>query len=420
MSRLLRLALLDARQVLRNPIVPLALGLCGVLGLIALEHGLVVIERQRQALRDSPALEEEQHHAVLDRQPAAATAADQLYYLFFHTSHHPSAWAPFALGQRDVQPFNLKVRLLALQGQLHEADLVSPLLAAYGSLDAAFVLVMLLPLLVIAMSYDLTSSEREGGTLDLARAQGVSELRLAAGKLAVRGALAALPFGALLLVAPLLLRAPWDRRFVGVAAATGAYLLFWMLLAAGVAALRRDSTFNLLALAGLWIALNVVGPALLNACAGLRVPIGESLELAVLQRHGYHSSWDRPLAETMDGFYARYPEWRGSTVPDHTYSNAWYYAMQQSGDSAAEPAFRAYMGAVAKRHALVRRLGAWLPAVALHNTLASAAETDVDAHLAYLRSVAQYHESLKGFFLPAIFDDRPISAMNWKDAPRHR
>jgi hypothetical protein len=121
----------------------------------------------------------------------------------------------------------------------------------------------------------------------------------------------------------------------------------------------------------------------------------------------------------MDAFYVRYPEWRGSAVPSDTYSNAWYYAMQQRGDAAAEPAYTAYLAAIERRHALVRRLGALLPSLTLDQHLLAVACTDVDSHLGYLRSVADYHESLKRFFQPAIFDGRPITQVRWSDAPRH-
>lgn len=419
MSGLGRVVRLELRGLLRSRVVRLALLASLVAGGVAVAHGRGVIERQRQTLREGPALQAEQHEAVLELKPPTAPAGDQLYYLFFHTAHQPSAWAAVALGQRDVLPFNLKVRLLALQGQLQEVDLVSPLLSTYGNFDAAFVLVVLAPLLIIALAYDVTSSEREGGTWDLARSQGAGEAKLAGLKLAVRAAVGAAPFLLLLALVPLLIGAAWDARFAALVAAVCAYLLFWVLAAAAVAALRRGSDFNLLALCGLWLVLTVLAPAVVNTWAAVRAPIGESLELAVLQRHGYHSAWDRPLDETMEAFYARYPQWRGTPVPRDRYSNGWYYAMQQRGDDAAEPAFRAYLRAVERRQALVRRLAAWVPPLALTDSMLRLARTDVDSHVAYLRSVADYHERLKGFFLPAAFDDRPVSAMDWSAAPRH-
>lgn len=91
--------------------------------------------------------------------------------------------------------------------------------------------------------------------------------------------------------------------------------MFWLLAALFVSSFRRGSQWNLLVLCGLWLGLTVAAPALLNAFLALRVPVGERAEPAVRQRHGYHSGWDRPLTETMNAFYARYPEWKDSKVP---------------------------------------------------------------------------------------------------------
>lgn len=144
-TRLQGKALLDTRTARASLAVFL---LAGVLGLW---YGQLVIARQRAALSASPGLQAEQHAAALRHVAPTARAADQLYYLHFHTRHEPGPWAPFALGLRDVQPYNLKVRLLALHGQLYAGELVNPLLVAAGHFDAAFVLAWLSPLLVIAL-----------------------------------------------------------------------------------------------------------------------------------------------------------------------------------------------------------------------------------------------------------------------------
>ncbi|MGE3956171.1 MAG: hypothetical protein AB7H96_05580 [Vicinamibacterales bacterium] len=81
----------------------------------------------------------------------------------------PSPWAAVAIGQRDVQAFNLKVRLHGLQGQLYDADLGNPLLASFGHFDLAFVLVVLVPLVVIGLGFNVRSSEDEGGISRLSR-----------------------------------------------------------------------------------------------------------------------------------------------------------------------------------------------------------------------------------------------------------
>ena len=48
------------------------------------------------------------------------------------------------------------------------------------------------------------------------------------------------------------------------------------------------------------------------------------------------------------------------------------------------------------------------------------ARTDLPAHLAYLDSVATFHERLKRHFFPALFAEAPIKAVDWTVTPRHQ
>jgi ABC-2 type transport system permease protein len=196
--------------------------------------------------------------------------------------------------------------------------------------------------------------------------------------------------------------------------------MLWLGAALVIVALRRSSDFNLIALLALWVVWAVLGPALVTMAAAARYPVSESLEIAVRQRQGYHGSWDRPVAETMALFYARYPEWKGAEVPDDRYSNAWYYGMQHRGDLEAEPAAAEWRETLSRRDAFTARLLVLFPPALYQRALNAIAATDLESHLAYLDSVLAYHESLKRWYFPAIFDNRPISDMAWSSAPVHR
>ncbi len=309
---------------------------------------------------------------------------------------------------------------MALQGQLHDADLANPLLAAFGNFDAAFVFVLLTPLLAILLTYDVWSSERERGTWDLVRSQPVSALGVLALKLATRGGVALAPLVGLLAGAAVWLRLPLDAGVLGVLALTALYVAVWVGASALVAAFGRSSDFNLVALAGVWVVWGVLGPALVNVVAASRFPLPEPLELTVLQRQGYHGAWDRPVTETMDRFYERYPEWRGASVPTDTYSNAWYYAMQQRGDDAASSAAAAYSEALERRRTFVARASLLFPPAGFQLALNDVARTDLRSHRGYLASVSAFHEELKRFFLPVIFSNQPVTEVDWAAAPAHR
>jgi ABC-2 type transport system permease protein len=419
MQRLHTLIVLELKLLLHSRAVVASLVLMLGAGVFGLVHGHTVIERQRATLAQAAALQDEQHRAILAPVQPTARAADQLYYLFFHTRHEPSPWAPFSIGLRDIQPYNLKVRLLALHGQLYTGDLVNPLLAAFGHFDAAFVLAWLSPLVVIALVYGVWSEEREQGTWDLVRAQPSSAFGLLTLKLAVRALLVLVPLLGVIAGATMWWALPLDAHLLHVVVLTFLYVGVWFGLATCVIGLGRSSQVNALALLGVWVLTAVLAPTLVTVAAALWHPLPEALELTVRQRQGYHASWDRDLSDTMAQFYRRYPAYTGAAVPRDTYSNAWYYAMQQAGDDAAEPAVHAYFDALEQRRAWSARAALLLPPAALQLGLNRVARTDLDHHVGYLRSVMAYHESLKRHFLPAIFDNRPVSSVDWQAAPQH-
>jgi ABC-2 type transport system permease protein len=416
MSPLLRL---EVRRVLRSRVLVAALLLWVAAAAAAVVNGQRVIARQERVLVESPALQREQHAAILKTQPATALGGDQLYYLAFHTRHHPSSWAPLAIGQRDARAFNLKVRILALHGQLYDGEITSPLLGALGTLDFAFVLIVLTPLVVIALFHDLVSGEREGGTWALVRANPTPVWRVLAAKVAARLAVAGAVVVATTMAAALAGGAPWDARVLVLAGVAAGYVLVWAALGLAVETWRRPSSVNALLLLGIWVALVVVGPAMVTTAAAARFPTPEALELTIAQRQGYHASWDRPVRETMAQFVQRYPEWADAPVPTDRYSNPWYYAMQQRGDDAAARPARAYRAALEARQAWVGRWWSVLPPAALQAALTRTARTDLPAHLAYLDSVAAYHEGLKRRFFPVVFSTQAIRDVPWDRVPRH-
>jgi len=410
---------LEILQLWRSWTVRLGFLCLLVAGGIGIWHGQATIDRQRAAIAESPALQAEQHRAIFDPIAPTGRAGDQLYYLYFQTSHEPSAWAPVAVGQRDAQPFNLRIRLLALEGQLYDSELANPLLATLGPFDVALVLALLAPLFVIALMHNLWSAEEERGTARLIRSQPVSSLVVAVTKLLVRAMVAAAPFYLVLALATWALAIPIDGTFGLLLVLFTAYVVVWIGVAALVAALGRSSEFNVVSLLGVWVVWAIIGPALLSVGASVRYPAPEALELTVRQRQGYHAGWDAPLTETMARFYRSYPEWRDVPVPSDTYSNGWYYAMQQRGDDEAREASEAYRAALTSRHEWTRRAAILLPPALLQSALTGVARTDIASHLAYQQSVRDYHEALKRYFLPAIFLNHSIESVDWAAAPVH-
>jgi ABC-2 type transport system permease protein len=93
--------------------------------------------------------------------------------------------------------------------------------------------------------------------------------------------------------------------------------------------------------------------------------------------------------------------------------------MQQRGDDTAEQAARRYRHGLEAKDQWLARLSWLCPPAAFHRLLTRVARTDLAGHLAYVDSVAEYHERLKQHFLPVIFSDQTVADVDWRAAPVH-
>ena len=388
-------------------------------GLYAIEHGRRVIAAQQSVIAAAPEMQRE-HLAKMLAQHATPDPLNTLYYLNHFTTHEPSRLAPLSIGLRDVNPFNLKVRILTLEGQLYDSEISNPATLALGNFDLAFLLVFLYPLLIIAFTHNTLSAEQEQGTWNLICSQPVAPQTILAIKAGLR-------FGSIigvwlltLLVSVFWLRLPLDWRIGSIALISLAYLLFWFATSLFVMSLRRSSNFNALSLLGVWLTLTILVPAALNVALATLLPVPEALAVTVNQREGYHQQWDRPKAETMQKFFQQYPEYASFQAPPDKFSWGWYYAAQQLGDEEAASSSAQLRAKLEQRQQWMRRLAWLVPTINAQSAFNQIAQTELDNHLAYLDSVRRFHEAMRKYFYPFLMRNDALPPVQWEQLPRHQ
>ncbi len=411
-----RLLALDLKRLTRSAGTAAAVILLLVLGTYGAWRARQNVEAAEASRAAAETAYNDQLDFLLSVYPPTTEAGEVLYYLAFPASQPRPPVAALARGRAAVETENLRIRLLALEGQLYEHETVNPRLAAAGTLDLAFLLIALLPLFIIAVSYDLVSGEREGGTWNLVRLFAPPR-RLLAAKLASRailvGAVAAFVMAAGAVMAGIGLdgRAGW--MFALVALNT----VFWFAVCLAVAEGRQSSVAGAMILAGIWVVLTILAPAALSLANAVLHPVPEALELTVHQRQGYHEAWDLPPSATMESFYRDYPEWSDQDVPEDVFTWGWYYAMNHRGDQAAREASRAYRDTLRQREAWARRWSLFAPPLAAQLALDRLAGTDLAARLETQDAVRRFHERLKAHFFPDFFAATPIDAVAWDEVP---
>lgn len=266
---------------------------------------------------------------------------------------------------------------------------------AAGPLDLLFVLIQLLPLVVIALSYDILAGDRERGTLTLLMSQ---PLRL-------RDLLLAKAIARLIALALIMIVA------VAVALASGAmdvtqpggvsdllwmlglvilWMAFWFAAALAVNAWGKTSSGNALALTTLWLVLVVVGPGLMRAAVEAAYPPPSRVALATAARDAAAASEE--ALEAIEG--------------DHREGKEQPRSDKEAGRAAAERELRARLSplkqgfetALGQQQETIDSLRVLSPALASSEALVAIAGEDLARRRAWLTSVEGWHTSLRKWF----------------------
>ncbi|GGO97156.1 ABC transporter permease [Stakelama pacifica] len=407
----------ELRLLLRSSRNLLALLLLFLLSGAAVWAGITEIRDQRATIKRVEAEQMRDLAAVEDANAGPeGDAGYNAYYAFMLTKDPPPALAFAAIGQRDLQPYVLRVRALGLQAQLYDSETYNPELALPGVFDWAFVLTYLLPLVVIALGHDLATGERETGRLRLLLSLPGSGLWRRRVVLRYGAVLAAL--GLPLIAGGIVMAAPASG--IAIMLATAAlYCAFWFGLAMLIGASLRTSATAAAAMIGCWIVLTLVLPTLASAAIARSVPVAKGIDLTLAQREIVHRGWDIPKDETFGRFFINHPEWRGKEQFEGRFHWKWYYAMHQVGDEAVAADVAAYRASLEAREELTSALGLILPGVGTMTILHRVADTDITAQLAYQDSIAAYHANLRRFYYPYLFNDRVFTRTDFARIPRY-
>ena len=407
----------ELRLILRSRLSLLSLALLLVLSALAVASGIQQVARQHATI-ERVAREQASDFAAVaasygkpDGEPGYAA-----YYTFLLTHDAPPPLAFAAIGQRDIQPFVLRVRALGLQQQLYDAEAINAELALPGVFDWAFVLVYLAPLIVIALSHDLVTGEREGGRLRLLLSMPGRGLWLR--RVGLRYGLVLLAIGLPLVVGAIVTAAPAGGAGAMLLAAA-LYLGFWFGVALLVGSMVAASSTAAAGLIGCWILLTLVLPTLANAATTRAIPAAKGIDLTLAQREIVHRGWDVPKAGTFQRFFVNHPQWRGKEAFEGRFHWKWYYAIHQVGDEAVAGDVAAYRASLQAREQWSERAGYLLPGVAAQGMLHRIADTDQVAQLHYQDSITAFHGRLRNFFYPYLFADRPFTRADFALIPSY-
>ena len=336
----------------------------------------------------------------------------------------PGSLATLAIGQSDLYPYYFQVSTGSKQSFLNNYELENPNNLLTGRFDLAFAVVYLFPLLILALSYNLLSAEREQGTLAMLLSQPVSLKTFVLGKVALR-ALVVLTLGLGFSAVAYFVSGAGNGNGSGASfllwlLIVTAYSLFWFAIAVAVNALGKSSQANAMVLAGIWLVLVVIVPAIVNLVVTTTNPVPSRVELVSAIRTATNEANER-AAQVMSKYYTDHPDLLPEgEQPDPNDFMTRSYAIREEVEQTMAPVLEAYDEQLLKQQAQVDRLRFLSPAIVTQEALNDVAGTGLARYRHFLGLVDDFHARWRDFFVPKVFAKEQLTAEDYDALPEFR
>jgi ABC-2 type transport system permease protein len=335
----------------------------------------------------------------------------------------PGPLSALCVGQGDLYPYTTTLDIYAAKHSLfnfYEQD--NPLNLLAGSFDPAFTLVYLFPLLIMALSYNLLSQEKEQGTLAMTLSHPVSLRTFLLGKAAMRLLLALTLAIGFLLIGAAVSRIPLGDGLTALRlalwlAALIAYAVFWFALAIFINTFNKSSAANATMLVAAWIALVVIAPSLLFVAANTIHPVPSRLEFIAKMREADNyarSEGQRLLAK----YYGDHPELVPAGKLDLVDFTTRFYAMRQENQRRMLPETERFEAQLDRQQRLVDRYRYLSPAIVMQEALNDLAGASGARQQEFVEQLRSFLDRWQRHFVPLVFKRARLRAADYDAIPR--
>ena len=272
----------------------------------------------------------------------------------------------------------------------------------FGEMTAALILQVLFPLLIIFLSFNIFSKEREEGTFKLIHAQGVSTHKLFMGKVWGTYAMVLLIFLPIIMLAYLLLDQQSSNldsaipaKFLLLVLGYALYFLVFVFLCVLISASAKKSGVSMLMALGFWIVFCIILPKGMTNFADKVYPTPSQFEFKkTIQRkvkNGIdgHNPSDVRLASLRKEVMDQYGVEAIEDLPVN-----WSGIAMQAGEEYTDQVYDAEFEKVEKIFHRQNRLSEWAgfinPYLAVRHLSMALAGTDFHHHVAFAKAAEDY------------------------------
>ncbi|RAK52192.1 DUF3526 domain-containing protein [Phenylobacterium deserti] len=326
----------------------------------------------------------------------------------------PGPLAALSIGQAEAYPY--AARMLPLSDEtLFDAfrlHVDNPAVRASGRFDLALVIVLLMPILLLAATYDIWVRERERGIAALTLSQPIPPAAVLATKALSRILLVLLPMVLISAGALAAFAQPHLPGLIATAVTVFLYGLFWIGLAVAVNVVARRATTAAVACGALWLVVVALGPALALAAVDVARPPPSAIARtnalrAIYLQHRAEVRARPPMAE-------RIPAPR---IPDRL--RVFMTDIVRLEERKA-PVLAKYDAAVAERRKWLDAARLVLPSVAVQDALDRIAGADADRAIAFQHQTLAFRGQTRRWLADRFAADAPMTEADYRALPVFR
>ena len=332
----------------------------------------------------------------------------------------PLQYSFISIGQADLYTSYIKPTVSADDYALNFTEMTSPIQLLFGSFDLAFVIVYLIPLLIIAFSFNVLSSEKEIGTLRLISSQPVQVHIWLLQKLGLRFFWLSILLTSSMTIVLLIISNEFffqPRIYISLIALILVYMFFWFVLAFFINIWVGNSANNAVALIGLWIIFVLLVPSLLNQLGSTIYPM-PSRTLMINEMRAKKLEVTEKQDEILDNFLRDHPEY---AVNDPSQTNSFYHkyiASQKLIKEEMKPIVNTFENQLKNQQQLIRILKWISPALIIQETLNKLAGNSTDDYESYRIQVINFSETWREYLTAFLFNNLDFSVNDYTNLPK--
>lgn len=331
----------------------------------------------------------------------------------------PESLSFIATGQSDMYTHFKSPTVYGNNFALDYSEMTNPVQLLFGNFDLSFVIIYLLPLLIIAFTFNILSKEKELGNLRLIAAQPISTIKWLLQKTGIRY----LIFTVITLLTLLIVVAFFSSEafenigsLFGLLLLFAAYNLFWFVLAFIVNLKINNSSKNALTLIGFWLFIVLILPATINQIGSSLYPTPSRLkminEIRLIKKEN-----EEKQNEILDDYLRNHPEMAQGS--DKEKFGFWhnYFASEKVMEEKTKPLLTEYDLQLEKQQKLIGIFEFLSPAILMQQSLNKIAGTSETHYNDYKKQVFEFSDEWRNYLVPMLFKQQKFTVKNYKELP---